>query len=118
MNFLQNIWADIKGFFSKEEEAVVAFVSALIHNIAQNGGQVLMDAATAAVTAAENTGGTAAVKFAAAQASITATLVAEGAPVIMSAVNAAIEAAVSALSSTQQKTLAVPVVSTTVAAGA
>jgi len=81
-------------FVQHFESDALSFVSSLASNIVANGGKVLTDAAIAAVTAAETNGGTGQEKFAAAVASVTATLTAEGLPVVTNAVHGAIEAAV------------------------
>lgn len=72
----------------------LGFFDALSSSIEKNGGQILRDAALAAVQAAETTGGTGDVKFAAALAAVIATLEKEGIPVVLNAVRGAIEGAV------------------------
>lgn len=80
---------------------VLAAVEAFATVVAQNGGSVLVQAATDAVAAAETAGGTAATKLAAAQAAVIADLTSKGIPVVQNAVNAAIEAAVAQMKANQ-----------------
>lgn len=75
----------------------LGFVETLAHSIEANGGQVLRDAAKAAVETAEATGGSGEDKAKAALASVIAVLEAEGIPVVIAAVKGAIEAAVANL---------------------
>ena len=91
---LQNIWHGV--VHSADQDAIV-FAHALINLMQSSGGKVLRDAAVAAVTAAETTGGTGEIKLAAATASVIATLTTEGIPVVKTAVNGAIEAAVASM---------------------
>lgn len=79
------------------ENDSIAFVEALGHSIEANGGQVLRDAAKAAVEAAETTGGSGEDKAKAALASVIAVLEAEGIPIILADVKGAIEASVANL---------------------
>lgn len=97
MSLKQKILSHIESFFEGVEAIVLAFTSSLAHAIAENGGKVLVDAATAAVAAAEATGGSGKDKLAGAVASVVAVLEREGIPVAMNAVNGAIEAAVASL---------------------
>lgn len=101
-DFLDGVWSDIKNLFTSAEHVFIAFASSLIHSIAANGGQVLVDAAVAAVAAAEAAGGTGAEKLASAQAAVIATLKAAGVTVVTNAVNGAIEAAVAELKASQK----------------
>ena len=97
MSLLNRIETDASGLFSDAEKALAAFAGALLDSIEANGGKVLIDAATSAVSAAEAQGGDSAEKLAAAQSAIVNTLASQGEPVVMNAVNGAIEAAVAAL---------------------
>lgn len=97
MNVFQRALSYVEGFFTEAEKVVSAFVGAFIHNIAANGGPVLVLAAKDAVSAAEATGGSASVKLAAAQAAVIADLTSKGVTVVNSAINGAIEAAVAQL---------------------
>lgn len=106
-NFFDNVWSDIKSMFTSTEHVFVVFASSLIHSMASNGGQVLIDAATAAVIAAEAGGGTGQDKLNAAIAAVVASLKAKGIPVVMNAVNGAIEAAVADMNA--QKAVQAPV---------
>lgn len=69
----------------------------LLHSIEQSGGQLLLDSATAAVHAMEQTGKPGAEKFADAKTAVIGTLQSAGVTVIENAVNGAIEAAVAAM---------------------
>ena len=95
--FFQGVEQGIGEFFAGVGRILSNFFGALAQSVASNGGKVLIDAATAAVAAAEATGGDASAKLAAAQGAIVATLRAEGIPVVMNAVNGAIEAALANL---------------------
>lgn len=87
----------IESFFSSILSGVESFLSNVAHSIAVNGGPVLVDLATAAVLAAEAQGGSGSDKLNAAVKAVTAGLEAKGIPVVVNAVNAAIEAAVANL---------------------
>src|SRR4051812_46413286 len=91
---LQNGWHFIVN--ESEKEALV-FYHAVISSAEANGGKLLRDAATAAVSAAEVTGGSGQDKFNAALASVVSTLSTAGIPIVKNAVNGAIEAAVANL---------------------
>lgn len=80
--------------FSGAEKDAAAFIDALVTAIVSNGGAVLMTAAANAVAAAESSGGTSDEKFAAASAAVISSLKSAGEPVVINAVNGAIEAAV------------------------
>jgi len=84
----------IQNFFHDGVKDIFAGLSALANSIALNGGAVLLEAAAAAVAAAEAQGGTGAEKLKAAQDSVIATLTAQGLSVVKNAINGAIEAAV------------------------
>lgn len=94
MTIFSRVWHYIESFFEGVEREVVAFLDALAYSIAKNGGALLIRAAQEAVEAAEKTGGNGPAKFAAAQQEVIDTLKAHGIDVVISAVNAAIEAAV------------------------
>lgn len=95
--FFSGVESTIGNFFTAVGQILSAFFNALAVSVAQNGGKVLMDAAVAAVATAETQGGTPQQKFAAATAAVLAKLEAEGIPVVMNAVNGAIEAAVASM---------------------
>lgn len=84
----------IESFFSSILSNVTSFMSNVAHSIAVNGGPVLVELATAAVAAAEAQGGSGSDKFNAAVKAVTSGLEAKGVPIVLNAVNAAIEAAV------------------------
>ncbi|HNB00967.1 MAG TPA: phage holin, LLH family [Nitrosomonas sp.] len=94
MSIFSRVWHVIESFFEGVEREVVIFLDALAHNIARNGGSLLIQAAQQAVEAAEKTGGTGKEKFEAAQKEVKEVLEASGVNSVLSAINAAIEAAV------------------------
>ncbi|QEL14807.1 phage holin, LLH family [Limnoglobus roseus] len=91
---LHDAVAVIERFFHNGVADVLTGLSALANSIAKNGGTVLLTAAASAVAAAEAQGGSGADKLKAAQATVIATLTAQGLPVVTNAINGAIEAAV------------------------
>lgn len=91
---LQNAFHD---FINSLEAFFLSFVHPLLLSIKENGGKVLIDAAIAAVAAAETSGGDGNAKMAAAEASVVETLTKEGIPVVKNAIRGAIEAAVASL---------------------
>lgn len=93
-NPLHDLLKSIQNFFHAGVHDIAVGVSFLAHSIEQNGGAVLMSAAAAGVAAAESTGGNGKDKFAAAQAAVISALETAGIPVVLNAVNGAIEAAV------------------------
>lgn len=94
MTWLTRIEEWFKGTFTNAEKDIVVAFEAGIKSVEQNGGKVLTDAAAAAVKAAEANGGTGKEKAFAAAAAVMAVLMAEGIPVLLNAVNIAIEMAV------------------------
>ena len=97
MSFLKKLWLKIGKVFSKVEEHAAIFADSVVRSIAENGGPVLIAAAIAAVKAAEAQGGSGKDKLLVAQATIIGALKTAGIPIVMNAVNAAIEAAVANL---------------------
>lgn len=91
----------IVGLLKAFGEALLAAVfngfQDLVKSVADNGGQLLLDAADEAVRAAEAAGGTGFEKYDAAFDAIGAKLASEGVAVVGNAVNGAIEAAVAKL---------------------
>lgn len=94
MNWLSDEFHAFIAWIAGIGAKVFSLVSALGKTIAENGGPVLAQAALDAVMAAEQAGGGAAEKLAAAQAAVVSDLTSKGIPVVMNAVNGAIEAAV------------------------
>src|SRR5690349_8124158 len=92
-NKLHDVGHSIKSIFTAGESKALELATAAAHYVEQNGGQVLRDAASAAVIAAETSGGTGEAKLAAAVASVTSVLVTEGLPVVNSAIHLAVEMA-------------------------
>lgn len=85
---------DVIEWFRNIGEDVVDFVKPLAKEIAANGGALLLEAAHQAVLAAEASGGSGRDKFDAAQKSVIAALEAKSLPIVLNAINGAIEAAV------------------------
>lgn len=86
MSFFSRLWSFFK-------PAARMFVSSLADNIAKNGGPVLIQAALDGVAAAEQSGGSSSEKWNKAKSVVIARLKVSGIPVVNSAVNGAIEAA-------------------------
>lgn len=86
MSFFSKIWS----FFKPSAKV---FVTALADNIAANGGPILIQAALAGVAAAESSGGTSSEKLQRARDVVISQLKAKGMPIVNSAINGAIEAA-------------------------
>lgn len=105
MSVFQNLWADITTAYHEAVTDLTAFLNGFfasaISQVANAGGQVLVNAATAAVTAAENTGGSGAAKFNAAVASVKTVLTSQGIPVVENAVQSAVLAGVANLQAAQ-----------------
>ena len=97
MSWFSNEIASVEAWFSSEEKVVLDFLEGAAKSIVANGGPVLINAAVAAVTAAETTGGTGAQKLQAATSAVVSTLKSQGLPVVQNAINAAIEGAVANL---------------------
>lgn len=110
MSFLTNIEA----FFLGLDKDVVAALAALAESITNNGGAILINAAQAAVIAAEGAGGTGAQKLDAAKTAVIQVLTNQGIPFVESAVNGAIEAAVAQNKLNQAAANPAPVADTTV----
>ena len=98
MSWLGNLWKhvkdDVSPFFSEAEKEASSFLEAAAHSLIANGGAVLIGAAKDAVVAAETTGGTNEQKKDAAVTAVVSSLKTNGLPVVMNAVNFAVEAAV------------------------
>ncbi len=101
MKWLNDAWETFLEFLAKIGGAILSFVSPLAHAIAVNGGIVLAQAAEEAVLAAETAGGDSSTKLAAARAAVISTLESKGIPVVLNAINGAIEAAVAKLKANQ-----------------
>lgn len=95
------MWQSFLTWLSGIGHVIMTFVSPLAMSIAKNGGPVLVQAATNAVAAAEQPGLTSDQKKAAAVAAVVSTLKTQGIPVVMNAVNGAIESAVAGLQASQ-----------------
>ncbi len=97
MKKLDALWDAVTEWFENIGEDILDFVAPLAKEIAKNGGKLLLEVAREAVLLAEATGGSGRDKFEAAQAHIKTALEARGIPVVLNAVNGAIEAAVARL---------------------
>lgn len=86
MSFFSKIWSFFKPLAK-------VFVSSLADNIAKNGGAVLIQAAMDGVAAAEASGGSSSYKWNIAKDIIIERLKQNSIPVVHSAINGAIEAA-------------------------
>lgn len=92
-----SFWTEVEAWFSKVGGEIANFVSGLARTIAVNGGPILVEAAQAAVLAAESSGKTGSEKRADAIAAVIAILESKGIPIVLNAINGAIEAAVANL---------------------
>ena len=98
-----SVWSDFVGWVEGIGHSILDFLNPLAASIAKNGGDLLVSLAQEEVAKAEDAAVAAAAagnaqtgldKFAAAQKGVVAELVAKGIPVVLNAVNGAIEAAV------------------------
>lgn len=96
VNF-STVWVMIKHWFSDHTQQIVAFAEPAIDAIEKGGGQILKDAALAAVKAMEVSPTTGQNKFAAAFDEVCKVLAAEGIPLLKNSINLAIEMAVAAI---------------------
>lgn len=96
-DFMDDVVVFLKSLLSAAQQIAFAFLLAGAKAIAASGGALLTDAATAAVKAAENAGGSGTEKYEAAFAAVVGTLEDAGQPVVENAVNLAIEAALAKL---------------------
>lgn len=91
---LNNLWDGFIEWLENIGEDILESIKPLAKQIAKNGGIALVTAAQAAVLAAEQAGGTGKEKFEAAQKAVIASLEAQSLPIVINAINGAIEAAV------------------------
>lgn len=98
------MWQEFLAFLSGIGHVIFAFMMAGAQSIASNGGPVLVQAAEDGVAAAEAAGGDGATKRAAALAAVIADLQKNGIPVVINAVNVAIETSVANLRAKQAAT--------------
>lgn len=94
MSFLDTLKAEIEQIFNTVTAFLGTFFNAAVQAVAAGGGQLLVQSAINAVTAAETAGGSGSDKFNAAKSAVIADLTAKGIPVITNAIHLAIEAAV------------------------
>lgn len=88
------MWDKVKSFLKGLISDIIGFFDPLAREIARNGGKLLLEAAMAAVIAAEQKGGSGEDKFKAAKATVIATLQSQSFPIVINAVHGALEAAV------------------------
>ena len=88
------MWQKMKDFLKGALREVFGFLDPLAREIARNGGRLLLEAAIAAVLAAEKQGGSGEDKLKAARAAAIDRLETRGITVAMNALNGALEAAV------------------------
>lgn len=88
------MWDKVKAFFARVLGYVQGFMEPLAREIAANGGKLLLSIALEAVMEAEKKGGTGREKFDAARELAETRLKAQGLPIVINALNGAIEAAV------------------------
>ena len=91
------MWKKFLRSFRAKRDDIIDALAPLAGQIAKAGGNVLLEAAMLAVTTAEAAGGTGEEKFVAAKKIAVKTLQQKGIPIIMNAINGAIEAAVAAI---------------------
>lgn len=94
---LDKLWDTFVDWLEDIGEDVLDALKPVAKQIAKSGGIALIAAAQAAVAAAEEAGGSGREKFDAAQNAVVDKLKEQGIPIVMNAVNAAIEAAVAKL---------------------
>ena len=99
-DFFDNIWDGILAFLKDAYEWALPVVKATLQRLVSGGGAMLMDAALAAVKAAEETGKSGDEKWEMAFNAVKGTVESEGREVVNSAINLAIEMA---LAKMQQK---------------
>lgn len=102
MSAFSRMLKEIAAWFEDIGESILDGIKPLARQIARNGGALLLEAATAAVIAAEAQGGSGRDKFDAARGSVIATLEAKSLPIVMNAIHGAIEIAVAALKEKQR----------------
>jgi hypothetical protein len=91
---VQRYFRQLIEWFESIGDDVLEALAPLGRQIAKAGGKALIDAALAAVLAAETAGGSGDEKFDAAHKAVVKTLQAQGLPIITNAINGAIEIAV------------------------
>lgn len=101
MSFFSDLGDKLKSLADEILEFVESFFGAAIKAVEQNGGPLLVQLATDAVAAAEASGGSGGQKLQAAVDSVVAGLKTNGVPVVLNAVNIAVETAVANLKASQ-----------------
>ena len=94
MSIITSFFGHVAHLFEGTGKHVVSFLDSLADTILRNGGQLLIEAATKAVLAAETPGTSGPDKFNAAKAIVVSELSAAGIPIVVNAIHAAIEGAV------------------------
>lgn len=100
-DFFENIWDGILAFLKDAYEWALPIVKASLQSLIQSGGATLMDAATAAVKAAEDTNASGDDKWQMAFDAVKQTIENEGKTAVTSAINLAIEMALAKLKADQ-----------------
>lgn len=98
---INDLWDQLTDWIEAVGEDVLDALKPIAKQIARSGGMALIAAAQAAVQAAEAAGGSGRDKFDAAQKAVVASLEAQSLPIVLNAVNAAIESAVAAMKENQ-----------------
>lgn len=91
---LNDLWDGFVEWLESIGEDILDAIKPLAKQIAQSGGMALVIAAQAAVAAAETAGGSGKDKFDAAQKAVVTSLESQSIPIVINAINGAIEAAV------------------------
>lgn len=91
---LNHLWDGFVEWLDSIGEDIMDFVKPLAKEMAKAGGKLLIESARDAVIAAEASGGSGSAKLQAARDAVVAKLEAGGMPIVMNAINGAIEAAV------------------------
>lgn len=94
MQLLDSLWDKVSDWFENIGEEILDFMKPVALEISKNGGLVLLEAAAAAVNAAEEPGVSGEEKAKRAFNQVVAVLETKGLPVVTNAIKAAIEAAV------------------------
>jgi hypothetical protein len=101
LDTLDSLWTKFTTWLRGIGEDVMDFLEPIAQEIAKSGGIVLVQIAQEAVLAAEAAGGSGSDKFNAARKTVENGLKAQGIPIVINAINAAIEAAVAKMKAAQ-----------------
>lgn len=97
MSWFSNEIHAVEAWFSSEEKVILNFLEGAAKQIVNAGGPILINAAIAAVTAAETAGGSGADKFKAAVTATENVIKTQGIPMVSNAIAIAVEGAVANL---------------------